>query len=81
MDKVSMPKVRLEALITQEVRRLTGCEGFKSLAIYRHVDPVDADIQWAIAYTDYGEAAPDRCETALRELLPRIQSQYSLQPR
>jgi hypothetical protein len=68
-------------MIVDEVRRRPHCEGFKSISLYRIVDPsVDSHNNWAPAVANYGEADQDSCDAALREIIPRLQSTFDVAP-
>jgi len=76
--KIAMSADEICNLIVWDVRRHAHCDGFKSISIYPVSDERAPDIDWAPATANYGEAGREVCDAALREIIPRMQRQYSL---
>ena len=79
MAKQRLTRGDLETLIVADVRRRARCEGFKSISLYSIIDYSALGIfNWAPSVINYGEAGKKSSDDALREIIPRLQSQYDL---
>ncbi len=78
MAKAVMTADEICNLIVWDVRRHAHCDGFKSISIYPIKDERLPDIDWSPATANYGEAGREVCDAALREIISRMQRQYSL---
>ena len=78
MTKAVMTADEICDLIVWDVRRHAHCDGFQSISIHPIGDERVPDISWSPAVANYGEAGREVCDAVLREIIPRMQRQYSL---
>ena len=79
MAKQTKTSAEIQQMIVDAVRAHRGCEDFRSISIYKIVDPSAAGVfNWSLSVANYGEAAPERCNKALRSTVPQLQRQYDL---
>ena len=79
MAKQTKTSSEIQRMIVDAVRAHRGCEDFRSISIYKIVDQAATGFfNWSPSVANYGEAAPERCDEALRSILPRLQRHYDL---
>jgi hypothetical protein len=76
MPKAQVPADELQTLIVQGVRRHEHCDDFRSINFLRTADIQGAN--WSIGSVDYGNASPEMCDSALRDIIFTMQKDYDL---
>lgn len=78
-EQIKMTHNELAGLIAKDVRRHAHCEGFRSISLYPLRDGQISGVNWDDGGPiNFGDADQASCVHALREIIPRMQQQYSL---
>jgi len=77
--QIAMFATEIADLIVKDVRRHDHCQAFRSIDVHEIAPGQIPGVNWnADSGIDYGGADPGSCDNALREVIPRMQRQYTL---
>ena len=75
-EQIKKTHGELAELIAKEVRLHAHCEGFTSIGLRHLRDGQIPGVNWSVDGANFGDADQASCESALSEIIPRMQRQY-----